>query len=739
MIPEPIPKTKITYLTKFSLVTLFLAVIIGVSLSWVIERNLLNIALQSEAEATAKQFANYFRALLSNIDLDVPFNPELYSQIDDLTHEFVLNERIVRVKIWNRNGIILYSDNQDLIGKSFSISEDLEQALAGTVAMEITPLKEDEHIAEKEQFSQLMEIYVPIFTRNTSEVSGAFEIYSTMEDIQIQRNLMRTSIWTTVSIAILIFYGALFFVVKNTSRQLIDSNIEISKLNKETRQQLDDLKLAETATRVSEERFRGLAQTATDAIITISSDGAVTFFNKAAEQIFGYLSTEVVSQNVDILMPEEFKEQHSNGIIRFLDTRKPSILGTTVELQGRRKKGGIFPIELSLSEVQIDEKTSFTAIIRDITQRVLVQEQITKQIDRISALQKIDQAILGSVDLEVTLEVILDQVRNQLGVDAAAISLLNQLTLQLEYSSGIGFLTSVLEHPNLKLGEGHAGRAALERQMIYIENLYEDGGDQVRAPRLIDEGFMSYFVIPLITKGQIKGVLEVFHRKLFEYDQEWVIYLESLASQIAIAVENSALFTSLERSNFDLILAYDATIKGWANALELKDLETKGHSQRVLDLTLRLARQMGIRDQDIVHIQRGALLHDIGKMGVPDSILQKPGKLTKEEWQIMKEHPGYAFNWLSSIDFLRPAMEIPYSHHEKWDGSGYPRGLQGEQIPLSARIFSVVDVWDALTSDRPYRKAWSKEKAVDHIQKQSGEHFDPRVVEVFLKSNPLAE
>jgi len=165
----------------------------------------------------------------------------------------------------------------------------------------------------------------------------------------------------------------------------------------------------------------------------------------------------------------------------------------------------------------------------------------------------------------------------------------------------------------------------------------------------------------------------------------------------------------------------------------LRDKETEGHTQRVTEMTLKLARAAGISEKELVHVRRGALLHDIGKMGVPDQILLKPGKLTDEEWVIMRKHPTFAFELLSPIEYLRPAMDIPFCHHEKWDGSGYPRGLKGEQTPLSARIFAIIDVWDALLTDRPYRQGWPKEKVIEHIRSLSGTHFDPKAVELFLK------
>jgi diguanylate cyclase (GGDEF)-like protein/putative nucleotidyltransferase with HDIG domain len=179
--------------------------------------------------------------------------------------------------------------------------------------------------------------------------------------------------------------------------------------------------------------------------------------------------------------------------------------------------------------------------------------------------------------------------------------------------------------------------------------------------------------------------------------------------------------------------AYDATIESWAHLLDMKDKETEGHSTRVTRMTEELTECIGMNAEERLYARWGALLHDVGKMGVPDAILHKPGPLTEEEWVIMQQHTTLAYEMLLSVSFLRPALDIPYCHHEKWDGTGYPRGLKGEEIPLSARLFAVIDVYDALTSDRPYRQAWSKQKAVTYLRSLSGTHFDPRAVNVFLK------
>lgn len=189
----------------------------------------------------------------------------------------------------------------------------------------------------------------------------------------------------------------------------------------------------------------------------------------------------------------------------------------------------------------------------------------------------------------------------------------------------------------------------------------------------------------------------------------------------------------LHEAHSQLLSAYEATIEGWSHAMDLRDHETEGHSQRVMQLTIKLAETYGLEEEAIHHIKRGALLHDMGKIGVPDAILHKPAKLTDEEWETMRKHPQFAYDMLYPIEYLRPAIDIPYCHHEKWDGTGYPRKLKSTEIPLAARLFAVVDVWDAVTSDRPYRPAWTKEQALEYIREQSGKHFDPQVVEAFFK------
>lgn len=359
--------------------------------------------------------------------------------------------------------------------------------------------------------------------------------------------------------------------------------------------------------------------------------------------------------------------------------------------------------------------------------------EANNRLNQVQALRNIDLAITGSLDLRVTFQVVLDEVTNMLQADAAAILRLNSQTGILKYEHWRGFRGKDIDRIIIPLGEKGVGRVVIDRESVYIKDLRESEQSMSHVNLMTDEDFVAYYAVPLIVKGTVLGVLEVFHRELHVSDDEWLTFLETLAGQAAIAIDNAELFSKLERSNLDLLQAYDTTIEGWAHALDLKDEGTAGHSQRVTMLTMRIAGKMGIKEEELIHVRRGALLHDIGKMGIPDSILLKPGKLTDEEWAAMREHPFYAFKMISPIDYLRPALDIPYCHHEKWDGSGYPRGIEGKQIPLVARIFAVVDVYDALTSDRPYRKAWTRENTLEHIKEESGSHFDPQVVDVFLK------
>ena len=420
----------------------------------------------------------------------------------------------------------------------------------------------------------------------------------------------------------------------------------------------------------------------------------------------------------------------------------PSRGGVSVPLRTTNSVLGVIVLSMDvdpqITEEDIKLLTTLSEIAGNAIQNITLMKQTEQRLSRISAISSIDKAITSSLDLQVSFEILMSIVISLLGAAAADVFLFNPHSQLLEYSTGQGFKSNFDKISSLRLGESYAGLAAIERHMV----LFNLGGEVLREDFLElmkAENFKGYAGIPLFARGQLKGVLEVFSYSKLDPDEDWINFLQSLAEQASIAIDNTQMIENLQRSNTELSLAYNATIEGWSRALDLRDEETEGHTLRVTEITEKLARAMQFPESQIKYIRWGALLHDIGKLGVPDSILLKPGPLTDEEWVIMRKHPVFAFEMLSPIGYLRQSIEIPYCHHEKWDGSGYPRGLKGEQIPLAARIFAVVDIWDALSSDRPYRNAWPPEKVIDHLKSISGTHLDPQVVTLCLNSGLLTK
>lgn len=407
-----------------------------------------------------------------------------------------------------------------------------------------------------------------------------------------------------------------------------------------------------------------------------------------------------------------------------------------------RREGQLIGLLLvAVSEAQRQFSDDAIALLRGLADQAAqaisnarLYEKAERRLSQVQSLRAIDAAITSSLDLRITLHVLLDQIASQLNVDAGAVMLMNPFAETLEFAAGRGFRRRIIEAARFRLGDSLIGDVVVERRTLMIENHLATHTLNPTLTQIVEqEKFVATCGTPLIAKGKVIGLLQVFQRTPFNVEPGWVDFLETLAGQAAIAVDNAELFRHLQQSNVELAMAYDTTLAGWSRALDLRDEETEGHSERVTDLSVQLAREMGVSDDELVHLRRGALLHDIGKMGVPDSVLLKPGPLTAAEWETMRQHPKYAYEMLSPITFLRHALDIPYCHHEKWDGSGYPRGLIGEQIPLAARIFAVADVWDALSSDRPYRTAWQESKITQYLREESGKHFDPQVVEAFLQ------
>ncbi len=475
----------------------------------------------------------------------------------------------------------------------------------------------------------------------------------------------------------------------------------------------------------SEGRYRSVVETSADMIfITDGKTGKILDINRSASELMGYSKDEIIGTvSGDRIVPFQ-KDEYKKEFEKLKETGKCS-----GEFIIRRKDGEEMTVEVSGT---VSGNYLFV-IAKNITHRKRTEDLIQLQFSRLNVLHSIEKAVNSSLDLRATFDHLVEQVTTQLGIDAAAVLILNRHTQMLEYMVSKGFRSSALKHTRLKFGEGYGGSAAKERRTITVSDLGKEPGAFSNSKDFTTEGFITYFAVPLVAKGEVKGVMELFHRLHMDAEPDWLEFLETIADQVSIAIDNAALFNDLQSSRNELISAYDSTIVGWSHAMDMRDKETEGHSQRVTEITLRIAEDMGMKDEELVHVKWGALLHDIGKMGVPDRILLKPDELTGEEWEIMKCHTDYARDMLQGIDYLKSSIDIPYCHHEKWDGTGYPRGLKGNEIPLAARMFAIADVWDALCSDRPYRPAWPVDKVIEHIRSLSGTHFDPEVAEIFLR------
>jgi PAS domain S-box-containing protein/putative nucleotidyltransferase with HDIG domain len=492
---------------------------------------------------------------------------------------------------------------------------------------------------------------------------------------------------------------------------------------------------AEAALARSEQARKSLFENVPVGLYRTSADGNILDVNPAMVKMFGYkeraalLAVNIMDLYVDRTIEEKFRTEveKSDTISDF-------------EAEYRRQDGTTF---WAREHIHVDRDENgvpvfYEASLIDITISKRIEEEIRQRLSELEVLYQSGIALSQLANPKVIAQNIIDLLDQKMDWHHTTIRLYHPENETLELLA--------FNHPNLsseeerrtaeerfktivvKKGQGLSGWVIQHHQVVRTGDLKND-------PRYVDTfpGLQSGLYVPLRIAERVIGVISIESERANAFSESDERLTITLASQAAIAINNAQLFADLQRSNTSLTSAYDATIEGWSRAMDLRDKETEGHTLRVTDLTLRLARAMKISESELIHIRHGALLHDIGKMGVPDNILLKAEILTDDEWEKMRKHPEFAYEMLSSIRYLQPALAIPYCHHEKWDGTGYPRGLKGEEIPLVARIFSIVDVWDALINDRPYRPAWTEKQALEYIQDQSGKSFDPEVVKAFLE------
>ncbi|MHB8807699.1 MAG: HD domain-containing phosphohydrolase [Anaerolineaceae bacterium] len=485
--------------------------------------------------------------------------------------------------------------------------------------------------------------------------------------------------------------------------------------------------IAEEHSRINEQKYRTLLETAPDIIMTLDREGVIHFINQIpAFAIESNLFDERIYTFLDPSSKKQFKK-----VLKQVFLAHKKIYYDFSILTPEKKRiwyAGSFGF------MEEDEKKERVIVIaKDITQQRMNNEIIQQRNKEIRALYEINRSISSSLDIEKIYDAFYEGIIGIIACDGLTIFSYSpeEKLIHTEYYRWGNKKGNISELPVISNQESDF---ALLFQTI-------DAGNPIKITTAIDpmktlskdQESGSGFLVPIVLENTGIGIIEIFCVQPDAFRIEELHILQALAAQIAVASNNAKLYKDLRSSNENLQLAYDKTLEGWNMALQMREKETAGHTRRVANLTMQLADKMGIPKEEKIHIWRGALLHDIGKLVIPDHILHKPGPLDDQEWEIIHNHPVYAYEWLSPIEYLRPALDIPYSHHEHWDGSGYPQGLSGNNIPLSARMFAVVDVYDALTSDRPYRKAWSHAKTIAYIKKQVGSQFDPSIVKIFLE------
>jgi len=631
-----------------------------------------------------------FASILGNI-------PQLYSEL-----QFCLDQNGVIVDWFAGDTVGTYATSEELLGKHY---------------LDVLP-------------SRVCVSFFDAFTKTmqTGQVS-AFEY-----DLQVGLEIY----WHSVS-CIQINQSNLIFIIRDTTQQKIMTDLA-------QRHQQFMVALQEIAGQFAGEADswalgRHIIHTCVD---QIGASGAWLGWVKDGTCFQDYVYTQTKDDQTDL---DQQINVSANELATLQKTKKHLVIEQKTGQRGTKFIRAFFPlvskeIVFGVLGVIVDTPNFFTSecinffqtyalLVASTFQNVRLNEDAQRQLRRLQTLQIIDQAILSNLDFKSTIAVILQEVAKHIHVDALALLILDPKAQMLNFVDGFGFRYDTFRHSHLKIGAGFAGQVVLEKRVLYVDNLQDDPQSFAQSTNFKDEGFMMYLGTPLVVRSEVKGVLEIFKREHFEPSADWLAFLETLANQIAIAIDNSLLVKFLQDSNNELSTAYNATIEGLSQALELRDRETEGHTRRVAEMTVSLAQKMGFSDEEINQIRQGALLHDIGKMGIPDAILLKPEKLTAEEWKTMRKHPLYAYQLLSRVEHLKFGIDIPLYHHEKWCGNGYPYGLKGEQIPLSARMFAFADVYDALTSDRPYRSAWTKEQTLAYIRSQAGIHFDPAILPAF--------
>jgi HD-GYP domain-containing protein (c-di-GMP phosphodiesterase class II) len=581
---------KPSLLTSFSLLGGFITVVIAVIFAFGLQYQLEQNALGQEAASAADQVTLILSPNLTQADLSAPVAPARYAEIDALIHRDVLHAHIVRVKIWSKGGLLLYSDDKILVGQYFPATDELKKALAGAIATDVSTLNQVENVGERGLYTRLLEVYIPIRLGGSDQVAGVYEIYHDLAVLDPSIAATRRFVWVGVGSGFLILYGSLFVLVRNASRALVHRNEENKRLYEQ-----------EQTRRAELGALYDLSRALADAHDFDTTLALVT--RHAVETV------HVTFSRVALLEGDEF-------VIR-----------------------AAYPVRSLDHNLKVGERDTLGS--NQVCQRVLEQN--------LPAVISADGPGLSQAEREMLF---------------------------------IGMAETVCLIP-LRAGERALGLL-----------MFGEARSDEREPFTADKMRLA----------------------------------RSIGEQAASALYRVELFAQLEESYLHTVLAL-------ANAVDAKDNYTSGHAQRLAGLALGLGREMGMTEHELEGLRYGAILHDIGKIGVPDAVLQKPAALNPAEWALMRQHPTIGARILAPVPHLANAAQIVRHHHERYDGKGYPAGLAGEAIPLGARILTVVDSYSAIRDRRVYKEARSHAEAVAELRKHTGTQFDPRVVELFLATH----
>lgn len=482
----------------------------------------------------------------------------------------------------------------------------------------------------------------------------------------------------------------------------------------------------------AEQRYRSLFEEAPVMYVMTENRDGVPFLaecNRAFLETLGYQRQEVIGKPLSQFYTQTYQlkmaeaedamahpgwfAQDERGLITKSGEVIQTLLRTSPETDVRGNVIGTRAMYVNITDIKVAEAERQAGLL----------------------LHKLTRIAASGLDLRSTAQMLADQLGELLNADSCYITLWDEANRRAIPLAAYGELREIYPALNVPPGEQsmtesilHTGGTLVAEDVFNTPHMSPSLAARFPARSMLG--------LPLLADDQKLGAVLIAFNQPHRFTPNEIARAERASGLIALIVTKAKLFDELQDAHTKLAEAYNATLEGWARALELKDEATEGHTRRVTALTLKLARAAGLSAEELEHVRRGALLHDIGKVGVPDAILLKPGPLTEVEWVFMRRHAEYAYEMLAPIPFLAPALDIPYCHHEKWDGSGYPRGLVGKEIPLAARLFTVIDVWDALTSDRPYRPAWTQDQALAYITENSGRYFDPWAVKLFLQLNP---